>query len=199
MVSRGRPGRDPESLVLHRLTELVATIETFREDCTAIGDIATVIVASLRSGGKVLAFGNGGSALDAEHLALELVGRYYRERKALPAIALTSSSSALTAIANDYDFERVFVRQVEALGKPGDVAVGISTSGRSRNVLAALHRAREMGLSTVGLTGQEPGEMADVSDVCLRVPSSDTPRIQEAHITALHVVCELVEMELTGE
>ena len=184
------------ALVSKRLKEHISIFESFLDQSETIAGIAGVIAKAIRAGGKVLTFGNGGSAADAQHFAGELVGRYYFHRAALPAISLTVNTSNLTAIANDYSFDRVFARQVEALGSPGDVAVGISTSGRSPNVIAALREARGMGLATVGLTGERGGSMKADVDVCLAVPSSDTPRIQEAHIAAIHIICELVERDL---
>jgi D-sedoheptulose 7-phosphate isomerase len=157
---------------------------------------AEALADALRGGGKVLAFGNGGSAADATHLAAELVGRFLLERDGLPALSLSDNASALTAISNDFGYERVFARQVEALGRPGDVAVGISTSGRSPNVLAGLAAAREGGLATVALTGGDGGEMRQAAGVCIVVPSGDTPRIQEAHTLVAHLLCELVERAL---
>jgi D-sedoheptulose 7-phosphate isomerase len=147
----------------------------------------------------VLLFGNGGSASDAQHVAAELVGRFARERAPLPAIALTTDTSALTAIANDYGFEEVFARQVRALGRPGDVAVAISTSGNSPNVLRGAEAAREMGMTVVALTGAGGGALAAASDLCVNVPSDDTPRIQECHLTVEHVLCEAVENFLFPE
>ncbi len=151
---------------------------------------------TLKARHKILVFGNGGSAADAQHLAAELVNRFRRERAPLPAIALTTDTSILTAIANDYSFEDVFAKQVEALGRPGDVALGISTSGRSKNVLKALAVARKQGLFTLGLSGGTGGEMAEVCDLLLLVPSSETPRIQEGHLFFIHLVCELIEEAL---
>lgn len=151
------------------------------------------VAAALAGGKKLLFFGNGGSAADAQHLATELVVRYRRVRRALPAIALTTDTSALTAIANDMSFEQVFSRQIEGLGQPGDVAVGISTSGNSPNVLAGLAAARAAGLITIGLSGGTGGGMRDVSDILLIVPSSVTARIQEMHILIGHALCDLVE------
>jgi len=163
---------------------------------TCLGEIvraADLIGDSLAAGGKLLLFGNGGSASDASHMATELVGRFMSDRRALPALALGADDSAVTAIANDYGFERVFVRQIEAFGAAGDVALAISTSGRSPNVLAGARIARELGLRTVGLTGGTGGELAGLVDVCLRVPATVTARIQESHILIAHVLCDLVE------
>jgi D-sedoheptulose 7-phosphate isomerase len=148
---------------------------------------------ALAAGRKVLLFGNGGSAADAQHIAAEWVGRYRRERKALPAIALTVNTSSLTAIANDYGFECVFARQIAALGAPGDIAIGISTSGDSLNVLKGIEAARVTNMITVGLTGRTGGSLRTLVDYCLNVPSDDTPRIQEAHILLGHILCEYVE------
>ncbi|MGC8696341.1 MAG: D-sedoheptulose-7-phosphate isomerase [Conexivisphaera sp.] len=169
-----------------------------QELLAAVARAAGMIVGALRSGGKLVIFGNGGSAADAQHIACELVGRYMRERRALPAIALTTNTSCLTAIGNDYSFDEVFARQVRALVRAGDVAMGISTSGRSRNVILGMRAARELGAGTVGLTGADGGELCSVSDVCVRVPSRLTPRIQEAHIAIGHIISEIVEVELFG-
>jgi phosphoheptose isomerase len=154
---------------------------------------AAAIVAALRQGGKVLVFGNGGSASDAQHVAAELVGRFERERKGLAAVALTSDPSVLTSVANDYGFDRVFARQVEALGRAGDIALAISTSGASANVVAALATARELGVTTIGVTGRDGGAVGRVVDLHVNVPSASTPRVQEVHRTLLHVLCDLVE------
>ena len=150
----------------------------------------------LRAGGKVLAFGNGGSAADAQHLAGELVGRFLRDRAALSAIALTTDSSVTTAIANDTGYDAVFRRQVEAHGRPGDVAVGITTSGRSPNVVQALQLARERGLVTVGLTGGGGGRLAGAVDYLIDVPDKTTARIQEVHVMVVHILCQIVEEEM---
>jgi D-sedoheptulose 7-phosphate isomerase len=147
----------------------------------------------LRGGGRVLAFGNGGSAADAQHLAGELVGRFRRDRAALSAIALTTDSSVVTAIGNDMGYESVFRRQVEAHGRPGDVAVGITTSGRSPNVVQALQRARERGLVTMGLTGGGGGQLVGAVDYLIDVPHAETARIQEVHVMVVHVLCQIVE------
>jgi len=157
---------------------------------------AGLCVESLRAGGKILLFGNGGSASDAQHLAAELSGRLSRERPALPAIALTANSSDLTAIGNDYGFDHVFTRLVEAHGREGDVAIAISTSGNSPNVLAAVKEARDRGLHTIGLVGKGGGKLAPLVDCAIVVPSADTQRIQESHITVGHALCELVDEAL---
>jgi D-sedoheptulose 7-phosphate isomerase len=163
---------------------------------TRLADAAGTVARSLTQGGKLLLFGNGGSASDAAHVAAEFVGRFQRERRPYPAISLGTNQSALTAIGNDYGFEQVFARQVEAFGAPGDVAIAISTSGESPNVLAGVRCARRLGLATIGLTGENGGELAAEVDVCLQVPSRTTARIQEGHILLAHVLCELVEREL---
>jgi D-sedoheptulose 7-phosphate isomerase len=157
---------------------------------------ARLLAGALRDGGKVLVMGNGGSAADAQHLAAELVGRFLRERRALPAIALTTDSSILTAVGNDYGFDRIFQRQVEALAVPGDVVIGISTSGNSPNVLLALQAAREIGCTTVGLLGRDGGKIAAQVDVNLTVSSMQTPHIQEVHAIIVHILCDLVEQQL---
>ena len=158
-----------------------------------VAQVAMQVVTSLREGGKVFFFGNGGSAADAQHLAAEFVGRYLKERRALPALALHANTSSLTAIGNDYGFDFVFARQLEALGKPGDVAVGISTSGSSRNVLRALEVARAKSIYAVALTGDSGEAMKKVADCTICIPSRDTPRIQECHILIGHIICEIVE------
>lgn len=156
------------------------------------------VLAALRAGGKVLFFGNGGSAADAQHLAAELVGRFAIERAPLPAVALTVNTSSLTAIANDYAFDEVFARQVLALAAPHDVAVALSTSGRSPNVIRGVQAARSKRLVTVGLTGQDGGALKENVDYCVCVPSTVTERIQECHILVGHIPCEIVEDELAG-
>ncbi len=156
---------------------------------------AAVLIRSLKQGGKILICGNGGSAADAQHIAAELVGRYENERRALPAIALTTDTSALTALANDYDYSRIFARQVEALAHKGDCLIAISTSGESENVIAAAMTARNLGCSVVGMTGEKGKKLASLSDASLMIPSARTARIQEAHITVAHIWCELIEKE----
>jgi D-sedoheptulose 7-phosphate isomerase len=151
---------------------------------------------ALKEGRKVLLFGNGGSAADAQHIAAEFVGRFIPDRNPLPALSLVTDTSALTALGNDYGYNQVFSRQVQALGNPGDVAIGISTSGNSPNVIEALGVARSKSLITIGFTGQDGGKMIGSADVLFRVPSRVTPRIQETHLTLGHVLCELIDREL---
>jgi D-sedoheptulose 7-phosphate isomerase len=167
------------------------------QDCgQKIAAAAEVMLNCLRSGGKILFFGNGGSAADAQHLAAEFVGRFVKERRGLPSIALTTDSSILTAIGNDYGYDRVFSRQIEALGNKGDVAVGISTSGNSPNVLAAIRLAGKQGLKTIGFSGRDGGALAQCADISLCVACANTARVQECHIAIGHLLCELVENEL---
>lgn len=172
--------------------------QVIEQHLSTINDIANLLIKSLRAGHKVLFFGNGGSAADSQHIAGELVGKFRRVRKAMPAIALTTDTSILTSIGNDFGYDYIFARQVEALGQPGDVAIGISTSGNSPNVLRALQVARDMDMASVGFTGQSGGQMEDCVDICFNAPSSSTPRIQEVHITAGHIICELVERTFAG-
>ena len=167
-----------------------------RELHAAVAGVASACVDALRRGRKILFAGNGGSAADAQHLAGELVSRFAYDRPGLPAFALTTDTSVLTAIGNDYGYERVFARQVEAVGSAGDVLFGISTSGRSPNVLAALDVARQKGLVTVGMTGRTGGQMPEHCDYLLRTPSDVTPRIQEGHIAMGHAICEIVEAQM---
>lgn len=161
--------------------------------------VASLLTDALRSGNKLLVMGNGGSAADAQHLAGEIVGRFRLERPGLPAIALSTDTSILTAVGNDYGFDEIFRRQVEAHACPGDVVIGISTSGSSANVLSALRLARERGCRTVGLLGKDGGTIRELVEIDLTVPGYDTPRIQEGHITIIHILCELVEQALFGE
>jgi D-sedoheptulose 7-phosphate isomerase len=160
---------------------------------------AEMLARVFRNGGRVLIFGNGGSAADAQHLAAEFVNRFQVERPPLAALALTTDTSILTAVANDYDFHQVFVKQVRALGRPGDLAWGISTSGNSPNVVAGLTTARELGLKTLALTGGDGGPVAAAAEAALIVPSGNTPRVQEVHITIGHVLCDLVDYLLFPE
>ena len=162
-------------------------------------EAAQTIQDRLASGGKLLLMGNGGSAADSQHIAAELVGRFKKERAAIPAIALTVDSSSLTALGNDYGFEAIFSRQIEALATAKDAVMGISTSGNSQNVIRALNLARNMGAATIGLMGHGGGKMKDCVDICIVVPSDDTARIQEVHITIGHIICEIIEQDLTHE
>ncbi len=189
-------------MIVNSLQASVALKQALLEDQKLIQTIAEVAEAmsrALADGHKLLFFGNGGSAADAQHLAAELVGRYQQERRALPALALTANTSTLTAIGNDYSYERVFARQLEALCSPGDVAVGISTSGKSPNVLSAMRTAKEIPVTTVGMTGVRGDELAALSDYCICVPSEQTPRIQEGHILIGHILCEVIEQKFVSE
>ena len=173
--------------------DAIALHERVMQDARPVLAAAAVVIEALGRGGKILLFGNGGSAADAQHVASEFVGRFQRERAALAALALTTDTSILTSVGNDYSYDRVFVRQIEALGRPGDVAFGITTSGRSPNVLAALEFARTAGLQTVALTGGDGGAVGRAAAVHVNVPSASTARVQEVHRTLLHVICDIVE------
>jgi D-sedoheptulose 7-phosphate isomerase len=190
----------PDQLIESGIAESAAVLDRLREpeQVAAIAAAARLITDALRAGGKLLLFGNGGSAADAQHIAAEMLGRFLLERAALPAVSLTDNSATLTAIGNDYAYEDVFARQVAGLGAPGDVALAISTSGNSANVLAAVAVARERGLATIALTGASGGALAGAVDCCIAVPSAETPRIQEAHTVVAHLVCEIVERDLAG-
>lgn len=173
--------------------------DTLEEAGAHIAEAAELVIATFRAGGRLLAFGNGGSASDAQHLAAELAGRFDRDRPGLPALALTANTSDLTAIGNDFGFDRVFARLVEAHGREGDVVVAISTSGDSPNVIAGVEEAHARGLRTIGLVGKGGGRLAGCVDVAIVIPSDSTARIQECHIAAIHVVCELIDAELFPE
>ena len=184
-----------------RLAEAVAEANRLKnrlvaEQADQVVEAARVLAATLEQGGKILLFGNGGSAADAQHLAAEFVNRFQIERPPLGALALTTDTSILTSIANDYDFEEVFAKQVRALGQPGDAALGLSTSGNSVNVVRGLEAAQELGLMTLALSGGEGGPVAGAAQLALVVPSRNTPRIQEVHITIGHVLCDLVDFLL---
>jgi D-sedoheptulose 7-phosphate isomerase len=191
-----------ERLVAARIQENLAMTQALLGDRKLLDTVAEVgrrMARALAARQRVFFFGNGGSAADAQHLAAELVGRFGRERRALPAIALTTDTSAITAVANDSSFEKIFARQIEALAEPGDVAVGISTSGKSANVLAAIRAAKERGVVTVGMTGGSGRELAAAADYCIRIPTDNTARVQEKHILIGHILCEIVESELFPE
>ncbi|MEN6468833.1 MAG: D-sedoheptulose 7-phosphate isomerase [Smithella sp.] len=182
-------------------------VKLFKESCRVkeafvndhLGKLVTVIevlTAALKAGNKIMIFGNGGSAADAQHLAAEFINRFIIERPPLPAIALTTDTSVITSIGNDYDFSEIFAKQIRALGQPGDVAWGISTSGNSQNVLKGLEQAKKMGLITLAFTGKDGGSIAQIVDYSLNVSSNSTARIQETHITIGHAICELVDIKL---
>ena len=184
------------------LKRSLAALERANSDVTLLADarkIATVMIAALRAGNKILLIGNGGSAADAQHIAAEIIGRYKQDRPGWAAIALTTDTSALTAITNDYAFEQVFARQVEGLGQRGDVLLALSTSGRSPNILAALHTARERGLVTIGFTGTKGEALGAVCDLLFVSPSDDTPVVQQIHLTVAHGICDEVEQTMMRE
>jgi D-sedoheptulose 7-phosphate isomerase len=182
-------------------------VKLFKESCRVkeaflndnlgkLVDVIEVLTAALKAGNKIMIFGNGGSAADAQHIAAEFINRFIIERPPLPAIALTTDTSVITSIGNDYDFSEIFAKQIRALGQPGDVAWGISTSGNSQNVQKALELAKKMGLVTLAFTGKDGGAIAQMADLSLNVSSNSTARIQETHITAGHAICELVDIKL---
>lgn len=183
--------QDEFSSHLATINNVIGSMEEPLEKASAL------IVDALKNGNKILLCGNGGSAADAQHIAAELTGRYKTERKGLPGIALTTDTSALTAIGNDYGYDRIFDRQVEALANTGDLLIGISTSGNSQNVVSALSLAQEMGCKTVGLSGRDGGVMNEVCDINIIVPSDNTPRIQEMHILFGHIICQIIDDNLS--
>ncbi|HEY8549823.1 MAG TPA: SIS domain-containing protein [Vicinamibacterales bacterium] len=195
---RESPGTPHAAAVHEALAEAVGVHTALAGLAPRIVEAASRCSAALRRGGRVLVFGNGGSAAEAQHFAAELSGRFRRERRALGALALTTDTSVLTAVGNDYGFDRVFARQVEAFGQAGDVAIGISTSGRSPNVVAGLAAARAAGLETIALTGGDPGPLAAHADVVLPVAGPSTARVQEGHLTVLHIICDLVESDVAA-
>jgi D-sedoheptulose 7-phosphate isomerase len=184
--------------VRRALADAVAVQRGLDAQVDAIAEAAAICWAALAADRRVLVFGNGGSAAEAQHFAAELSGRFARERRALPALALTTDTSVLTAVGNDYGFERVFGRQVEAFGRPGDVAVGLSTSGTSPNVVDGLRTARARGLTTIAVAGNSAADLAPHADLVLAVAGPSTARIQEGHLTVLHVICDLVESALVA-
>jgi len=167
------------------------------ENSQAIKDISQLFISSLQTGGKIIFMGNGGSAADAQHLAAELIGRFKKERAPLASIALSTNTSIITAVGNDYGFDQIFTRQIEALANPNDVVVGISTSGKSANVIKAIEKAKELGLKTVGLLGSDGGSLKSIVDLNLTIPSPEAACTQEIHIVAGHLICEIVESQLT--
>jgi D-sedoheptulose 7-phosphate isomerase len=188
---------DAASIFGKAIAEHLEVVRQVEAQQPVLEAIALAMTATLHAGGKILWCGNGGSAGDSQHLAAEIVGRFRRERRGLASIALTTDTSVLTSVANDYGFEAVFSRQIEALGVPGDLVVGISTSGNSRNVVAALEAARSQGLVTVAFTGEGGGKLVELADHLFAVSSRDTARIQEAHILAGHMLCDWVELDWT--
>jgi len=188
-----------KKIISQIIGETIASLQGVQAEC--VNDITVLsqtIISAYQKGKKVIIFGNGGSAADAQHMAAELVGRFKKERRAFAAIALTTNTSILTALANDYNYERVFERQVEAFAEKDDIVIGISTSGNAANVIAGLKKARDRGALTGALTGAKGIRLKELCDICITVPSNDTPRIQEAHITIIHVICKLVEDALTS-
>lgn len=186
-----------EASIVKQIEDSIELKKYLQQQTKNLVAMADLLVDSFRKGNKVLLFGNGGSAADAQHIACELAGKFYLDRAPLPATALTTNTSSLTAIANDYSYEEVFVRQVKGLVKQGDVVIGISTSGNSPNVLRGIEEAKRLGATTIALTGRG-GRLKELADYVLSIPSVDTPRIQEAHITAGHIICYLVEQALFG-
>lgn len=187
-----------ELTVQELLINSAQTIHAIAEkNSKQIVSISNAIIDAYKNNKKLLVFGNGGSASDAQHLAAELVGRFQKERRAYPAIALTTNTSILTSLANDYSYEYVFERQVDAFAKEGDIVIGISTSGTAKNVIAGLKKAKKKGAVTIGLTGEKGSSLKKICNICLMVPSDDTPRVQESHITIIHIICKLVEDALT--
>lgn len=189
---------DKESRLTKQIEDSIDLKRHLQGQVETLVTIAEVLSQAFQKGNKVLLFGNGGSAADAQHIAAELGGKFYKEREPLPAIALTTNASSLTAIANDYSYEMVFARQVRALVKKEDVVIGISTSGESPNILQGVKEAKRLGAITIAFTGQG-GKLKELADYILSIPSNDTPRIQEVHITAGHIICYLVEEALFGE
>jgi D-sedoheptulose 7-phosphate isomerase len=192
----GRAAADDAAVVRTVFERAIAVHERMRDrDHSAIVQAAAAIRAAMSAGGKLLIFGNGGSAADAQHFATELVVRFERQRAAFAALALSTDTSVLTAAANDFGYDRVFARQVEALGRPGDVVLGISTSGESANVLRGIEAAAALGLTTIALTGRDGGALGAAAAIHINVPDGSTARVQEAHMTVIHAVCALVERE----
>lgn len=188
--------------ILQSIRDSIAVKQAILDDAdfhTKTAQAAQAMTTTFREGGKVLFCGNGGSAADAQHIAAELSGRFYRDRPPLYAEALHVNSSFVTAVANDYGYEDVFARMVEAAGRPGDILVAFSTSGNSPNILKAIRMGREKGMAIIGFTGATGGKMADLCDILLNVPSTDTPRIQESHILIGHILCQIVEQQIFGQ
>ena len=193
---------ETKNIVCKQIADSIAVKQAVladKEICKAVEIAANAVVEAYRNGHRALLAGNGGSAADAQHIAGELVSKFYFERPAIDAVALTTNTSILTAIGNDLGYEVLFSRQVEAMGHKGDVFIGISTSGNSKNIVKALEVCKERGIYTIGLTGESGGAMKPLCDLCIQIPSSETPRVQEAHMMIGHIICCLVEEELFGE
>ncbi|UCC94956.1 MAG: D-sedoheptulose 7-phosphate isomerase [Candidatus Omnitrophota bacterium] len=186
-----------EKLIQESIKKHKEAVNLLEANHKALQEIASLFIATLKKKGKIIFMGNGGSAADAQHLAAEFVGRFNRERNPLPALALSTNTSTITAVSNDFGFEDIFLRQIEALGAPQDLVVGISTSGQSLNIIKAVQRAKELGMKTVGFLGKDGGDLKEIIDVSLIIPSFDTPRIQEIHILVGHIICAIVEERLT--
>ncbi len=186
---------DVESLIQSRLSETRQALKLPESELAATAEAAQIWVDALRSGGKIIFCGNGGLAAEAQHFAGELVGRFLFERRALPAVALTADSTILTAIGNDYDFDQIFARQVEAIGQENDVLVGMTTSGESKNISTAFTAAKSIGIKVVAIVGNR-GTIGDSADIAIRIPSASTPRIQEATVAVGHILCELAERQM---
>jgi D-sedoheptulose 7-phosphate isomerase len=198
------PGTTSSSidLLAQRIKSSIEIKQMLLEDIallTVAAEVAHIIVVSLSAGGKVFFFGNGGSSMDSGHLAAELMGRFYVDRIPLAAVSLADSTAALTAISNDYSFSDVFARQLRGLGRTGDVAIGLTTSGNSQNVVAALSAARELGMKAVAMTGERPGAAGSAADFVIAIPSFDTPRVQECQMLVGHTICELVERAMVSD
>lgn len=186
-------------IISQRLKESIAVKKLIIEDETLLSqikEVATLLIEIFKSEGSVYFCGNGGSAADAQHLSAELSGRFYYDRTPLSADALHCNTSFLTAVANDYSYDEIYARLITGIGRKGDALLGLSTSGNSKNIVRAFEQAKAMGITTIGLTGKDGGKMKQISDICLCIPSTDTPRIQESHITIGHIVCEIIESTL---
>lgn len=191
-----------ESIIRERISESIETKNKILNDSALLNNVlqsALIILEAIKNGNKIIFCGNGGSAADAQHLAAELMGKFYFDRQPLAAISLTVNTSILTAIGNDFGYEEIFVRQLQGIGEKGDILVGISTSGNSKNIIEVFEYAKNNMIKTIAFTGQTGGRLKDYTDVLINVPSEDTPRIQEAHITLGHIICEIVEKEIINE
>ncbi|MHA1336504.1 MAG: D-sedoheptulose-7-phosphate isomerase [Promethearchaeota archaeon] len=187
-----------EAEIIRILDESIKIKEGIKELAPLIKKIAEEIIKAYKNNKKVILFGNGGSAADAQHIAAEFVGKFYKERKSLPSLAFHTNTSSITATANDFGYDLIFERQVEAFVEEGDIVIGISTSGNSPNVLKGIEKAKKKGAITIGMTGIKKNKLEELTDYCIKIPSGDTPRIQEGHITVGHIICYLVEKELFG-